>query len=246
MNNPSQTDSIEEIPFKGRILIVEDERPMREGLVDCLKAEGYRVVGAATGPDGLRCALEEKPDLVLLDVMMPGLDGFSLCRELRRMGRQIQVLMLTAKGRVQDRVQGLDSGADDYLVKPFSTQELLARIRAAFRRVRQEQREISRIAIGHTVFDFHNLKAERSGKCIHLTPKEWAVLKLLAEADGRVISREMFLDRVWGYDAFPTTRTVDSHIAMLRNKLEDDPGNPRYILTVHKTGYRLAEGNPNS
>ena len=222
-----------------RLLIIEDELPMRTVLQDCLQREGYRVLTAADGASGLDRAVADKPDLILLDVMLPRLDGFALCAELRRLGQKAPVLMLTAKGRVDDRVAGLDSGADDYLVKPFSTDELLARVRALLRRVRQQDKVLKTLALGQTTIDFVQQRAWRRGKSLHLTAKEFDMLRLMAESAGEPISRDRFLDVVWGYTAFPTTRTVDNHIASLRAKLELDPDQPRWIQTVHGVGYRL-------
>ncbi|MEW6305165.1 MAG: response regulator transcription factor [Verrucomicrobiota bacterium] len=222
-----------------RLLIVEDERPMRTALQDVLEGEGYRVLTAPDGESGLQRALSEKPDLILLDVMMPKLDGFALCAELRRLANPVPVLMLTAKGRVEDRVNGLDAGADDYLVKPFSTEELLARVRALLRRFQKAAARVSVLALGDARIDLARQSAERGRKPIHLTAKEFAMLRLLAESAGEPVTRERFLDVVWGYTAFPTTRTVDNHIASLRHKLEPDPDQPRWIKTVHGVGYRL-------
>ena len=222
-----------------RILIIEDERPMRTALEDTLSAEGYRVLSASDGAAGLERALSEKPDLILLDVMMPKLDGFSLCAELRRLDVFIPVLMLTAKGEVADRVDGLDAGADDYLVKPFSADELLARIRALLRRTKRPNKEVDKLILGDTRIDLIRQQATRKRKPLHLTTKEYAILRLLSEAGGQPVSRERFLDGVWGYTAFPTTRTVDNHIAGLRAKIESEPGKPRYLKTVHGVGYRL-------
>ena len=222
-----------------RILVVEDELPMRTALQDCLAAEGYRVLTAADGEAGLQRALKEKPDLLVLDVMMPRLDGFAICSELRRLGHDTPVLMLTAKGFVQDRVRGLDVGADDYLVKPFSADELLARVRALLRRARRTKGSVNQLALGDVKIDFVHYKAVRKHKPLVLSAKEFAILRLLAEADGEPVSRERFLDVVWGYTAFPTTRTVDNHIATLRGKIEPDPDKPQWIQTVHGVGYRL-------
>jgi DNA-binding response OmpR family regulator len=222
-----------------RILIIEDERPMRLALEDCLRSEDYRVITADDGAAGLTKALEEKPDLVLLDVMLPKLDGFALCAELRRLGHSVPVLMLTAKGQVEDRVTGLDAGADDYLVKPFSTDELLARVRALLRRAQRQSRSVRHLQFGDAVIDLAKQTARRRHKQLHLTAKEYAILRLLAEAEGEPVSRERFLDVVWGYAAFPTTRTVDNHIASLRAKLEPNPEQPRWLKTVHGVGYRL-------
>ena len=225
-----------------RILIVEDELPMRVALQDILTAEGYRVLTAADGETGLARAIEEKPGLILLDVMLPKLDGYALCAELRRLEIAAPVLMLTAKAQVHDRVTGLDSGADDYLVKPFSTDELLARVRALLRRTRGQRRAVAALALGDIRIDLAKLTAQRGLETIHLTAKEFAVLRLLAEAEGEPVTRERFLDLVWGHTTFPTTRTVDNHIASLRAKLEPDPGAPRWIVTVHGVGYRLESG----
>jgi DNA-binding response OmpR family regulator len=222
-----------------RILVVEDELPMRTALEDCLVGEGFRVITAADGERGLERALKEKPDLLLLDVMMPRLDGFALCAELRRLGHATPVLMLTAKGQVRDRVSGLDAGADDYLVKPFSTDELLARVRALLRRVQRPLEVVREVTFGEVHIDFIRQHATRKRKEVHFTAKEFAILRLLAEAQGEPVSRDKFLDVVWGYAAFPTTRTVDMHIATLRRKLEKNPDEPRWIKTVHGVGYRL-------
>lgn len=222
-----------------RILIVEDELPMRTALQDVLAAEGYRVLTAADGAAGLERAVNEKPDLVLLDIMMPALDGYSVCAELRRLDNPVPVLMLTAKGQVEDRVAGLDAGADDYLVKPFSTEELLARVRALLRRVKRGQRASDIVRLGDIRIDLVKQTAARGRKDLHLTAKEFAMLRLMADAAGEPVSRERFLDAVWGYTAFPTTRTVDNHIASLRAKLEPHPEVPRWIKTVHGVGYKL-------
>ncbi len=226
-------------PVGARILIIEDEPSMRTVLKDILEAEGFRVLTAADGEAGLRAALGEKADLILLDVMLPKLDGFAVCSELRSLNIPVPVLMLTAKGRIEDRVTGLDSGADDYLVKPFSAEELLARVRAALRRVRRQSRIATSLRLGDVRIDFVRQTARRGSATIYLTAREFGMLRLLAEAGGEPVSRERFLDVVWGYAAFPTTRTVDNHIAGLRTKLEPDPENPKWIQTVHGVGYRL-------
>ena len=222
-----------------RLLIIEDEYAMRTALVGCLEAADYRVITADDGEQGLQKAVDEKPDLILLDIMMPKLDGYALCAALRRLGLATPVLMLTAKGQVEDRVTGLDAGADDYLVKPFSTDELLARVRALLRRVQRQTSAVHELQLGDIKLDFVRQQALRGKKELHLTIKEFAMLRLLADAGGEPVSRERFLDEVWGYATFPTTRTVDNHIANLRAKLEPDPENPRWIKTVHGVGYRL-------
>jgi DNA-binding response OmpR family regulator len=227
-----------------RILIIEDEAPMRMALKDILEAEGHRALTATDGAAGLQSALDEKPDLILLDVMMPRLDGFALCAELRRLERHVPVLMLTAKGRVEDRVHGLDTGADDYLVKPFSTEELLARVRALLRRFQKQNKIAVRLKLGEIEIDLARQTAFRGKKTLRLTAKEFSMLRLLAEAEGGPVTRERFLDAVWGYTAFPTTRTVDNHIASLRAKLEKNPDAPRWIKTVHGVGYKLDLAKP--
>jgi len=224
-----------------RLLIIEDELPMRTALTDVLAGEGYRVLTAADGETGLRRALEEAPDLVLLDLMMPRVDGYTVCAELRRRASKVPILMLTAKGQLEDRVRGLDLGADDYLVKPFSTDELLARVRALLRRTVSAVPDLRTLVLGEVRVDFARQTATRGQRELHFTAKELAVLHLLAESRGAAVSRERFLDLVWGYASFPTTRTVDTHIATLRAKIEKNPERPRWILTVHGVGYRLAE-----
>lgn len=227
----------------GRILVVEDERPMRTALADVLEAEGYRVFTAADGEEGLRRAHEEHPDLILLDLMMPRLDGYAVCAELRRLGNPVPILILTAKGRLEDRVRGLDLGADDYLVKPFSTDELLARVRAVLRRIARPSAAVKTLVLGDLRIDFAKQSATRGRRAVHLTAKEFAMLRLLAENGGEPVSRERFLDVVWGYGAFPTTRTVDNHVATLRAKIEKNPDAPRWIKTIHGIGYRLEPGD---
>jgi DNA-binding response OmpR family regulator len=234
----TQTGFLEKAPGP-RVLIIEDEAPMRTVLKDILEAEGFRTMTAADGEDGLAKIIREKPDLILLDIMLPKLDGFALCAELRRLAIQKPVLMLTAKGQVEDRVAGLDCGADDYLVKPFSTDELLARVRALLRRVQKQIRMVTSITLGDIRIDLARQTARRGRTAIRLTAKEFAMLRLMADAAGEPVTRDRFLDVVWGYAAFPTTRTVDNHIASLRAKLEPDPENPRWIKTVHGVGYKL-------
>ena len=194
---------------------------------------------AEDGAVGLDKAIQEKPDLIVLDVMMPRLDGFALCAELRRLANATPVLILTAKGRVEDRVNGLDAGADDYLPKPFSREELLARIRALLRRSHRQSHSRKTLVLGNVKIDFIKMEAWKNGEPLHLTAREFGMLRLLAEMPGEPVSRDRFLDVVWGYTAFPTTRTVDKHMGGLRAKLESDPENPRWLKTVHAVGYKL-------
>ena len=222
-----------------RLLLIEDELPLRTAVRDALTDEGWRVITAADGQEGLDRALSEKPDVILLDIMLPKLDGYALCRELRRLGHRTPVLMLTARGQVEDRVHGLDCGADDYLVKPFSLAELKARIRALHRRSVQEAALPERVSFGEVAVDLMQRRVTRRGRAVELTAKEYGALALLIQHAGCVVTREQFLDLVWGHGAFPTTRTVDNHIARLRTKLEPDPAAPRHLLTVPRVGYRL-------
>ena len=226
-----------------RVLLIEDELPLRVAVSDELRDEGWRVITAADGREGFDKALTEKPDVIVLDVMIPKLDGYALCRELRRLGHRFPVLMLTARGMVEDRVHGLDAGADDYLVKPFSLAELKARIRALHRRSQQQAELPERATFGDVQVDLTRRRVIRAGKEVTLTAKEYGVLALLIQHAGHAVSREQFLDLVWGHAAFPTTRTVDNHLARLRSKLEPDAANPRYLITVPKAGYRLQFGN---
>jgi DNA-binding response OmpR family regulator len=221
-----------------RILVIEDEPDLRRGLEMNLKAEGYRVSTAGSGDSGLRQALEDKPDLVLLDVMLPGLNGFDVCRELRRKGFDAPIIMLTAKAEEIDRVVGLEIGADDYVTKPFGLRELLARVRVRLRRNAPECCASS-LRFAHLEIDLNRQQVVRDGQSLDLTSKEFDVLKFLALHAGEVITRDRLLNEVWGYDSYPTTRTVDNHILRLRQKLESDPANPQHILSVYGEGYKF-------
>lgn len=223
-----------------RILLIEDEPALVEVLTDILETEGHRVLVARDGESGIESALSEKPALTLLDIMLPKINGFDVCSELRKRGHHSPVLMLTAKDRIEDRVRGLDCGADDYLVKPFSTREMLARVRALLRRNDDSNpQNIIQIAFGDVTVDFVKVECVKSGESVSLKAKEFAMLRLMAANPGRAISREDFLDQVWNYHSFPTTRTVDNHIASLRAKLETAPNDPKWIKTVHGIGYQL-------
>ncbi len=224
---------------KERILIVEDEPSMRRVLEDTLTRHAFRVVTASDGAQGLELALNEKPDLLLLDFMLPKLDGFALCSELRKHELDLPVLFLSARASVDDRVKGLDQGGDDYLPKPFSQAELLARVRALLRRRKSAAHGIQSIRIGEAEVDFVRHSVSKSGKPLSLSRKEFGMLQLMVQRKGAVVSRQEFLDLVWGYAAFPTTRTVDRHIVGLRQKFEPAPEHPQFILTAHGVGYRL-------
>jgi two-component system alkaline phosphatase synthesis response regulator PhoP len=221
-----------------RILIVDDEPEMVRGLEDNLRFEGYQTLSAANGKDGLALALSEVPDLILLDIMMPQMSGWDVCRALRQKGVDVPVIMLTARGEEVDRVLGLELGADDYVTKPFSLRELLARVRAVLRRPGPRQK-FEEFAFGDVRLHLRGRQAFKAGKEVRLTRKEFDLLRHLVEHRGEVLTRDRLLDEVWGYEHFPTTRTVDTHILRLRQKFEKDPEHPEYILTVHGQGYKF-------
>ncbi|MGD2068442.1 MAG: response regulator transcription factor [Gemmatimonadota bacterium] len=222
-----------------RILVVEDNEAILRGVRDNLLWEDYEVAVARTGGEALRIIREEELDLVILDVMLPGMNGFEVCRRLRRDGSGVPVLMLTARGEEVDRLMGFDLGADDYVTKPFSVPELLARIRAILRRTRPEQELPDRVAFDDVEVDFVAYEATRGDETLQLSPKEFGTLRLLVARAGEVVSRGELLKEVWGLHRIPTTRTVDNHIASLRAKLEREPSAPRRLLTVHGVGYKF-------
>ena len=227
-----------------KILIVDDEPEIVRGLEDNLRFEGYQTASAANGEEALVLALRGAPDLILLDVMMPRMSGWEVCRALRDKGIDVPVIMLTARGEEVDRVRGLELGADDYVTKPFSLRELLARVRAVLRRPGPREK--------FDEFAFEDVRVHRrarqvfkAGQEVALTRKEFDLLVYFVEHRGEVITRDRLLDEVWGYEQFPTTRTVDTHVLRLRQKLERDPEHPAWILTVHRQGYKFAtQGGP--
>lgn len=221
-----------------RILVVEDDAAILRGLADNLACELHDVLTATDGERACSIVREHKPDLVILDLMLPRMSGYDVCRTLRGEGVTTPILMLTARGDESDRVLGLDLGADDYLTKPFSIRELLARVRALLRRTNAPARSIDVLHFEDTSIDFKRYEAQKAGAPIDMTKKEFGVLRYLAARAGEVVTREELLDQVWGYDAMPTTRTVDNHIASLRAKLEADPSQPRHLQTVHGVGYK--------
>ncbi len=226
--------------MSARILIVEDEPGLLLTLADLLSAEGYEVDTAPDGVAGLRKALEDCFDLIVLDVMLPGKNGFDVCRELRQKGRDTAVLMLTARGQVADRIVGLKLGADDYLPKPFDPAELTARIEALLRRAgRSVHGQVSQFEFGDVRVDFDHGEVTKAGQPVQLAGKELQLLRYLVEHRGQAVSREELLEAVWEYSAGVTSRTVDVHIAWLRQKLEDTPQSPRWIHTVRGVGYRF-------
>jgi DNA-binding response OmpR family regulator len=221
-----------------KILIVEDNVDLANGLELNLKKEGYKVFKAATGEDALRIAIHDCPDLIILDIMLPGISGLDVCRELRNKSIETPIIMLTAKSDELDRVVGLELGADDYMTKPFGVRELLARIRVCLRR-QPAQTEMPRYRFGHVEIDFEKYRATVRNKQQELTQKEFELIRYLIRNRDTVLSRDRLLDEVWGYDAYPTTRTVDTHILKLRKKLEEDPANPKFILSVYGGGYKF-------
>jgi DNA-binding response OmpR family regulator len=225
-----------------RILIVEDDRALVRGLVENLRFEGHAVSHVARGDEALDRIRAERPHLLVLDVMLPGLSGFEICRQVRRRDRRLPILLLTARGDDVDKVMGLDLGADDYLTKPFSLSELLARVRALLRRAEDADRPPPprAIAFGDVAIDFERYVATRAGVPVHLTAREFALLAQLASRQGAAVRRDTLIDLVWGEDVSVTNRTVDTHVLSLRQKLEPDPARPRYLLTVHGVGYRFA------
>jgi two-component system alkaline phosphatase synthesis response regulator PhoP len=227
--------------MSSRILLVEDEPGLVLTLSDLLAAEGYEVESATDGPSGLSRATAEPFDMVILDVMLPGKNGFEVCRELRQRGRDCAILMLTARSQVTDRVVGLKLGADDYLTKPFEPPELVARIEALLRRVRREKlTPVAHFQFGNVEVDFERGDVRKLGAPVNLAGKELNLLRYLVDHRGKVVSREELLEAVWEYQPGVSSRTIDVHVAWLRQKLEDSPQNPRHIHTVRGVGYRFA------
>jgi len=224
------------------ILIVEDDRAILKGLETNLEFEGHAVHSVLRGDEAMPHIEATHPDLLILDVMLPGLSGFDICRLVRRVDQRLPILLLTARSDDVDKVLGLDLGADDYLTKPFSLTELLARVRALLRRAdnHDSSEGPASVAIADAVVDFRRYVAMRDGQRVHLTMKEFGLLRELVSADGAVLTRDAILERVWGGDVNVTTRTVDTHVLALRQKLEPNPSQPAFILTVHGVGYRFA------
>ncbi len=219
------------------ILIVDDEVSIRQLIRFNLEKEGYATVMAEDGPEALEIFRSRQPDLVLLDIMLPTMDGWEICQTLRRESNT-PIIMLTAKGDETERISGLEMGADDYITKPFSPKELIARIRAVLRRANPDE-ETAQVRLNDLVIDIDRHEVTVGGKPVSLTPKEFELLLLLVKNRGKVLSRDMLLETVWGYDYGGETRTVDVHVRRLRQKLDDDPTNPRYIHTVHGVGYKV-------
>jgi DNA-binding response OmpR family regulator len=221
------------------ILVIEDDPAILRGLADNLRFESYDVLTASDGEAGYRLITEKRPELIILDLMLPKMSGYEICRKVREQGISTPILMLTARGEEADRVLGLDLGADDYMVKPFSVRELLARIRAILRRSQPVRPELEELSFADVVVDFRSYEARKAGATLEMTRKEFQVLRLLASRAGEVVTRDELLNDVWGYENYPTTRTVDNHVASLRAKLESDPANPQHLRTVHGVGYKF-------
>ena len=222
-----------------KILIVEDEPSMVAGLRDNFEFEGYHVLSAMDGVSGLERALADSPDLVILDVMMPRMSGLDVCKQLKSKRPAIPIIMLTARGQEIDKVVGLELGADDYVTKPFSIRELLARVKAVLRRVESVPKGKDRYTFGDVEVNLQSCQVSRRGRSVGFSSKEFDLLKYFLSHSGEVLTRDRLLEEVWGYDKFPTTRTVDAHIVRLRQKLEPKPDDPRFFLTVHGTGYKF-------
>jgi DNA-binding response OmpR family regulator len=228
-----------------RVLIVEDDEAMSIALRDGFQYEGYSVTVAKDGEAGLQMATSEGPDLILLDVMLPKMTGLDICKQLRGDGNSVPIIMLTARGQEIDKVLGLKLGADDYITKPFGFMELLARAEAVLRRTRVPATTAGTAAppetyrFGDVAIDFKRHEAKKGGQPIDLSPREFQLLAYFIQHTGEIVTREKLLDTVWDYNAIPFTRTVDMHIAKLRKKIEDNPSDPKHIITVHRLGYKF-------
>jgi DNA-binding response OmpR family regulator len=222
-----------------RILIVEDDPAMVAGLRDNFEYEGYEVISASDGVEGLERALADEPDLVVLDVMMPRMSGLDVCKQLKAKRPQVPIIMLTARGQEIDKVVGLELGADDYVTKPFSVRELMARVKAVLRRVSPQAQAPEVYRFSDVEVNIRSHEVRRAGKPVELSAKEFALLAYFISHPAETLSRDRLLDAVWGYENYPNTRTVDTHIVHLRQKLEANPEEPRFILTVHGSGYKF-------
>lgn len=225
--------------MRRKILIVEDEPNMSRGLKDNLEFEGYEIDVADDGAAGLKMILANPYDLIVMDVMMPVMSGLDVCKKIKEAGIGTSIILLTAKSEEIDKVLGLEFGADDYITKPFSLRELLARIKAVLRRNNSTAKEKETTTIGKLILNFNSYTAQDSRGPVRMSHKEYAILKYLLQRKNEIISRNDLLENVWGYEELPTTRTVDNFIVKLRHKIEDDPNNPKIIITVHGTGYTL-------
>ncbi len=225
-----------------KILITEDDPGILLSLKDEFESEGYTVYSAEDGEKGLEIAKQQRPDLIILDIMLPVTDGYEVCKRLRMEGDTTPIIMLTVKDKEIDRVLGLELGADDYVTKPFSLRELMARVKAVLRRTEERAKDLATYSFAQIDLDFKKYEAKKKGKKLELTPLEFQMLKLLIQRKGEVISRDDFLDKIWGEDnTYVSFRTVDSHIANIRKKIEDDPSNPKHIISVRGVGYKFID-----
>ncbi|HWN98313.1 MAG TPA: response regulator transcription factor [Blastocatellia bacterium] len=222
-----------------RILVVEDDKAMAVALSDGFQYEGHSVSLARDGAEGLKLASEDKFDMIILDVMLPKMSGLDVCKQLRSAGNRVPIIMLTARGQEIDKVLGLKIGADDYVTKPFSFMELTARVEAVLRRASDHNEVADVFRFGDVTLDFKRSLAMKGEIAVELSPREFRLMKYFIEHRTEVLTRDQLLNHVWGYDSFPLTRTVDTHIAKLRQKIEDSPADPRYIVTVHRAGYKF-------
>jgi DNA-binding response OmpR family regulator len=225
--------------MSGKVLIVEDDQAMAVALRDGFEYEGYAVQVARDGAAGLKAASEKELDLIILDVMLPKVSGFDLCKQLRGAGNATPIIMLTARGQEIDKVVGLKIGADDYVTKPFSFMELMARVEALLRRTHRQTEALDEFRFGDILVNFKKFEVIKGGAPLELSAREFNILRYFIEHRGEVVTRDQLLDSVWGYGSFPLTRTVDMHIAKLRQKIEDTPHDPRHIVTVHRVGYKF-------
>ena len=225
--------------MKHTILIIEDDTSILRGIKDNLEFEGYDVVTAMEGHKGLDLSLKSRIDLLLLDLMLPGLNGFEICRKVKKEKPELPIIMITARGGEMDKVLGLDMGADDYITKPFSLPELLARIRALLRRTHRLDQSMDDLKFGEVHIDFIKRKATVRKREIHLSKKEFEIMKYFMSRTGEAVHRNELLEEVWEYDALPTTRTIDNFILSLRKKMEIDPSKPKHILSVRGIGYKF-------
>jgi len=222
-----------------KILIVEDDNSISLGLKTILEKEGYSVLTEADGLEGFNKGLKEKMDFIILDINLPNKNGIDICKDLRDEKIKTPILMLTSKTEEIDKVLGFEVGADDYLTKPFSVKELIARINAILRRTGNDEKDIDEFTFGNNYINFKKQEANINGKDVLLSAMEYKILKYFIIHLGEVISRDKLLDDVWGYDSYPTTRTVDNYILSLRKKIEDDPSNPKYLKTIYTSGYKF-------
>ncbi len=224
-----------------KILVIEDDKAVRRGISDNLTSEHFEVLACGDGKEGYEMARKNAVDLIILDIMLPSMNGNEVCKQLRQDGVQTPILMLTSKKEEVDKVLGLELGADDYVTKPFGTRELVARIKALLRRQSETKKELSELTFGEVYVDFKKQEGTKRKKSLRMSAKEFQLLKYFAEREGEVVSRDQLLSDVWGYEETPTTRTVDNYILSLRKKIEPNPAKPKHLLTVHTSGYKFVK-----